>query len=75
MVIFFICFVPVRLFCLKMTVFVPCDCKLQRAYFSSWSMNLNICRISKIIIRLRFNYQISKTVYRSVIEDIKTNNN
>ena len=32
MVIFFVCFVPVRLLGPSMAVFVPCDCKLQRAY-------------------------------------------
>ena len=32
MVIFFVCFVPVRLLRPNMAVFVPCDCKLQRAY-------------------------------------------
>ena len=31
MVIFFVCFVTVRLLRLNMAVFVPCDCKLQRA--------------------------------------------
>ena len=31
-VIFFVCFVPVRLLRPSMAVFVPCDCKLQRAY-------------------------------------------
>ena len=32
MVIFFVCFVPVRLLRLNVAVSVPCDCKLQRAY-------------------------------------------
>ena len=32
MVIFFVCFVPVRLLRPSMAAFVPCDCKLQRAY-------------------------------------------
>ena len=32
MVIFFVCFVPVRLLRPNMAVVVPCDCKLQRAY-------------------------------------------
>ena len=35
MVIFFVCFVPVGLLCPNMVVFVPCDCKLQRAYSAS----------------------------------------
>ena len=34
MVIFFVCFVPVRLLRPNMAVFVPCDCKLQRAYWT-----------------------------------------
>ena len=32
MVIFFVCFVPVCLLHLNLAVFVPCDCKLQKAY-------------------------------------------
>ena len=32
MAIFFVCFVPVRLLRPNKAVFVPCDCKLQRAY-------------------------------------------
>ena len=32
MVISFVCLVPVRLLRLNMAVFVPCNCKLQRAY-------------------------------------------
>ena len=36
MVIFFVCFVPVRLLRPNMAIFVPCDCKLQRAYYQKW---------------------------------------
>ena len=32
MAIFFVCFIPVRLLRPNKAVFVPCDCKLQRAY-------------------------------------------
>ena len=32
MVLFFVCFVPVGLLRPNMAVFVPCDCKLPRAY-------------------------------------------
>ena len=35
MVIFFVCFVPVGLLCSNMVVFVPSDCKLQRANSAS----------------------------------------
>ena len=40
MVIFFVCFVPVRLLRPNMAVFVPCDCKLQRAYCHSTKQEL-----------------------------------
>ena len=43
-------------------------------YLSSSSRSLNICRLPKIIIRLRSNCQISKRVYASINEDIKTKN-
>ena len=32
MVIFFVSFVPVRLLRPNIAIFVPCDCKLQRAF-------------------------------------------
>ena len=40
----------------------------------SWSGNLNVCSLSKIIFSLRFNYQVSQGINGGSVVNIKNNN-